>query len=368
MTDKVGDLIGNRSNEEIKLLRQTAQMILLILVAAALYVARDLVLPIILAALLSLTFVPLVRKLKRAGIPEPLTSFLLIGSIAGSLAIAIYFGSAPVSDMIAKTPEIGAELRAKLTQMSSTVEAVKSATEEVENMTEQVTGEDTPKVVIKEPGILSNAADWLSQIGATIAISLVLTFFVLASSTLFHEKLISSYGRLSDKKRALQKTYEIEAKISRYLLTVTTINLCLGGVIATALWLYGFANPLVWGLLAAGLNFLPFIGALIGTVLITVFAILQFDTLSAAIPVPLIYYMCTLIEGQFITPYILGKRLEFNTVAILLALTIWGWLWGVPGILISVPILVVIKELTADSKRWGTLSNFISAKRTLDQP
>ena len=354
-------------HDEIKRLRQTSQLILLILAAAALYVARDLVLPIILAALLSLTFIPLVRKLKRAGIPEPLTSFLLIGSITVALATAIYFGSTPVSDMIAKAPEIGAELRSKLTQMSSTVEAVKSATEEVESMTEQVTGETTPKVIIKEPGILSSAADWLSQIGATIAISLVLTFFVLASSTLFHEKLISSYVRLSDKKRALQKTYEIEAKISRYLLTVTTINLCLGGVIAAGLWLYGFANPLIWGLLAAGLNFLPFIGALVGTVLITIFSILQFDTLSAALPVPLIYYSCTLLEGQIITPYILGKRLEFNTVAILLALTIWGWLWGVPGILISVPILVVIKELTADSERWSVLSNFISAKRNSEK-
>ena len=138
------------------------------------------------------------------------------------------------------------------------------------------------KVLISQPGIISQAAGNLLSGGTTIAITFVLSLFLLASGTMFYEKIVQSFGRMSEKKRALRVVYDVEREISRYLLTVTIINGGLGVAIGLGLWAIGMPNPFVWGVAAALLNFLPYIGAAVTLLMVAAVAVISFDHLLCA--------------------------------------------------------------------------------------
>ena len=193
-------------------------------------------------------------------------------------------------------------------------------------------------------------------------LAFVLSLFMLASGTLFHEKLVHIMPRMRDKKRALSVAYGVEKSVSRYLLTVSLINIGLGIVIMTALSSLGTPNAVLWGVLAIILNFLPFAGALVGVGLLAIVSLGTYDTIAAALLPPLVYFLCTTVEGNFITPAIVGHRLQLNIVAVFMAVVIWGWLWGIGGALMAVPILLVIKILCDHIESWRSFGEFLSGR------
>jgi predicted PurR-regulated permease PerM len=177
---------------------------------------------------------------------------------------------------------------------------------------------------------------------------------------------------LTDKKRALRLVYDVEREVSHYILTVALINAALGAVIAVGMWYTGMPNPALWGVAAALLNFIPFLGAVVGVAMVTVVALVSLDTVSQAILPPLVYLAATAAEGWFMTPLILGRRLELNAMAILIALALWGWLWGIMGALMAVPLLVATKAFCDhfdELKAWGEfLSPRVSAAPAEEEP
>jgi predicted PurR-regulated permease PerM len=217
------------------------------------------------------------------------------------------------------------------------------------------------KVVIQQPGLLSRAADTLVSTLTTTGVMLVLLLFLLSSGTLFYEKMIAVLPTLTDKKRALRVAYDVEREVSRYLLTVTLVNICLGSVVAAAMALLGMPNPLLWGVAATLLNFIPYIGGLTGIAIVTVISILSFDAVERMIVPPLVYAACHVLEGQFLTPIFLGRRLELNSVAIFISLALWSWLWGIVGGIIAVPLLLSIKVFCDHFDGLGAVGEFLSA-------
>ena len=147
--------------------------------------------------------------------------------------------------------------------------------------------------------------------------------------------------------------------MSRYLLTITVINAGLGISVGLYLFALGMPVPYVWGMAAFLLNFLPYIGGVIGAVLVGAYAIATFDSLGYAILAPIGYQILTGIEGQFITPYLVGRRLELNTVAVFLTVVFWGWLWGIAGALVAVPFLVVFKVICENVTALNMIGNFL---------
>ncbi len=125
-------------------------------------------------------------------------------------------------------------------------------------------------------------------------------------------------------------------------------------------------NPILWGVMAAGLNFIPYVGALIGVGVVAVVALVSFDSVGGAMVAPALYFMCTTIEGQFVTPALLGKRLEMNTVAVFLSVATWGWLWGVPGALMAVPFLVSLRVLCDHFPELSAVGEFLSGPTVED--
>jgi predicted PurR-regulated permease PerM len=148
---------------------------------------------------------------------------------------------------------------------------------------------------------------------------------------------------LSDKKRAVEISHEIQENISNYLFSVSLINIGLGAVVSGGFYLMGVPNAVMWGMLVAVLNFVPYFGPVAGIILLATVGLLTFDTLWTGLLPPAWYLLLHLLEANFITPMLLGRRFALNPVVIFVSLIFWTWLWGVPGALLSVPILMSIK-------------------------
>jgi len=348
-------------------LRKLITLLFLISACSALYFARDFFMPVVLAFLIAMTLTPIVRFLRKRGIPSPVSATLLVLGFATFFALLAYMVSGPAISLVNDAPSIGRTLTERLRHLQRPMERVNDVIGQFDTMTGQVADPEIEKVTIAQPGVVSRAAGSVLAVGTTIGITLVLALFLLASGTMFYEKIVQSFGRMSDKKRALRVVYDVEREISRYLLTIAIINACLGVAVGTGLWVIGVPNPVVWGVMAALLNFLPYIGALTTMFVVGVISIVSFDSLSFALLAPAYVLFCNMMEGQLLTPLILGRRLELNAVAIFIAVAFWSWLWGLVGALIAVPLLVVIKVFCDNFDSLQSMGNFLAAQQTADQ-
>jgi predicted PurR-regulated permease PerM len=351
---------------DTRLMRSLLIGIFMFMAVYALYFGREFFMPVVLAFLLALMLTPIVRFLRKRGVPEVLSATLLVVLSVLGIATAGYFLSGPIVQLVNEAPEIGRRVTERLSELRHPFEKFMEVSQQVEKVAETTQEPGVQKVVMAQPGILSQAAGNLLSAGTTAAITFVLSLFLLASGTMFYEKTIQSFARLSEKKRALRLVHDVEREISRYLLTVALINAGLGAAIALGLWALGMPNPLVWGVAAAALNFLPYVGALATILLVGAIALISFDTLSYAMLAPAYVILCNVIEGQIVTPLIVGRRLEINAVAIFIAVAFWSWLWGFIGALIAVPILVVIKVFCDHFESWRHVGNFLSAQQVAE--
>ncbi|MDI6025531.1 AI-2E family transporter [Corticibacterium sp. UT-5YL-CI-8] len=332
----------------------------------ALYFSRDFILPVILAFLLALMLTPIVRFLRRRGIPEPLSATLLVLISVTLIFGAGYFLSGPVIDLANNASSIGYRLTERLAELRHPFDRLMQISAEVQRATESTQEPGVQRVVMAQPGILSQAASNVLSAGTTAAITFVLSLFLMASGSMFYEKIVQSFARMSEKKRALRIVYDVEREISHYLLTVALINGGLGLAIGLGLWAIGMPNPAVWGVAAALLNFLPYIGAALTIILVAIISLITFPSIAFAMIAPAYVLTCNIIEGQFVTPVVVGRRLEINAVSIFIAVAFWSWLWGIIGALIAVPLLVVIKVFCDHFDSLRHIGNFLAAQQSHD--
>lgn len=311
-------------------------------VFAALYVASALFIPIALAILFRLLLMPPVRKLARVGLPRAVAAGLVVLLFVGLLGGAAAGLAAPATAWMERGPTTMIMLRMRLAEIRKPLEDIRAATEAMSEAT-QGGEEDTPEVVVRQSGL---AQDVLSQAGtavASTALMLVLLYFMLATGdSLLRTILRRARGR-GQRKQAVEIFRRAEQDISRYLITITLINLGLGVATAGAMWALGMPTPALWGALAAVLNFIPFLGAMATMGVIGVIALLTFPSIGYALVPPLVFFALTTLEGQFVTPSLVGRRLTVSPVAVFLALMVWGWMWGIPGLLLAVPLLATFK-------------------------
>jgi len=341
--------------------------IFILLATFALYFGRDFFMPVILAFLMALTLTPIVRFLRKRGIPAAVSATLLVGLSALIFGIGGFLLSGPITELISDAPRIGRTLTERIAELRGPFERLLAISGQIDKAASTVNDAEVLRVSVQQPGILSQAAGTVLSAGTNIAIVLVLSLFLLASGTLFYEKIVQSFASMSEKKRALRVVYDVEREISRYLLTVAIINAALGTVIGLGLWALGMPTPFLWGVMAALLNFLPYIGAATTIVIVAVISVVSFDTLSYALIPPAFVIFCQMMEGQILTPLVLGRRLELNAVAIFIAVAFWSWLWGFIGALIAVPLLVVIKVFCDHFEALHATGNFLSAQQTIER-
>ncbi len=353
---------------DLTAIRRTLGLILLVLLTIGFYFAKEVILPLLMGTLLALTLSPTVRSFHRLGLAPAVTATALVlalGLIVGGSALLV---SGPVSVWINDAPQLEAELGRKLQALTSSVAVMKQASDQVDQITSGTADPAVQKVAVQSPGLLTIAVSNLVSILATTLVTLVLALFILASGDLFYVKLIDAFPRFGDKKRALRIVYGIERNVSRYVLLVMTINAALGVVIGAGMWAIGMPQPVVWALLAFFVNFLPYIGPLFGAGLAAAVAVVSFDHLGHAALAPAIYLAMTSIEGQFITPVVLGRKLELNTVSVFVTVVFWGWLWGIAGGLMAVPFLVCVKVICDNVPSFATLGSFLGAASETVEP
>lgn len=347
--------------DDLVSIRRSLAFLATIALFTVLYFARELFLPIAAAVLITLTLSPVVRGFTRFGFSAPITAFILITGTGIVLGIVVYFLSGPLSELFAQIPQMGAELRRKLAGVLEAMRIIQEASQNVEDLSGDAS--PAPKVAIEQPGLIVFAAGTTANILSLMAIALVLSFFLLASGDLFYIKLVESVPTFSDKRRAVGIVRDIERQMSHYLLTVTLINALLGLCLGLAMYGVGMRNPFLWGALGFALNFVPFIGAIVGTVAVAAVGVLTFDGLLPSLFPAALYLALTTIEGHFVTPSIIGRRMELNTVSVMLALIFWSWLWSIPGALMAVPLLVLLKVIADNTKSMQMLGRFLGTHR-----
>ena len=322
------------------------------------YFMRSILLPIVLALLLSYLLRPIVRKLARLKIPLPVgAAFMLIGV----LALASYGISAlttPAVEWLQKAPGGLTDLEQKFLPVKKSVARVTKATDEIEKLTS--TNAETKTVEVKRQPVAETFLMRTPEFVASAVLLFILLYFLLVYDQVFIAKLIKLLPTLSDKKTAVSIAHEIESQVSRYLFTITAINTCLGLAVGIAVGLLGLRNPVMWGVMVALLNFVPYLGALTGIICMTIGAVLSFDNLGYALLFPGVYLAFGTLEGSFITPWVMGRSLTLNPVMILLSLTFWGWMWGIVGVILAVPILAAFKIFCAHIKPMEPFAEFLS--------
>jgi predicted PurR-regulated permease PerM len=334
----------------------------LMMVVYGLYLGRDFLTPVLLAFILATTLTPVVRFMGKRGVPAGVAATILIAMSAMCFAGIGYVTSGPVTKMMSEAPEIGDKLRERAESVRRMFDKAIQATAQIDKVSEHIDDASVQKVVVAQPGILSRAAGSLLSAGTTLAVTFVLSLFLLASGTLFYQKIIQLFPNLSDKKKALKVIYNIQSEISRYLLTISVINVMVGFVVGIGMWAFGIPNALVWGVASAVLNFLPYVGALIAIVLVGIISIVTFDNTLYGLMAPAFILVVHVIEGQFLTPMLLGRRLELNAVFVFISISFWSWLWGFVGALMAVPILVIIKVACDNVEALHPIGNFLTAE------
>lgn len=309
------------------------------------YVARPILMPLALAGLLSLLLYPIVEGLHRhVRLPRALSAAALIGGLLVVVAFGLMRLSAPAGEWMERLPEASREVERKVRRIKEPIERVREATEQIQSMTASEEDVDTPPTVrvqtVSYVGVLLNQT-WAIVAGGALTVALL--YFLLASGDLFFRKLVRVLPTFDHRREAGETVLQIRHDVSVYILSITAINAGLGVATGLAMYFMGLPNAVLWGVMAMLFNYIPYAGAVIGTLVVGLVALLTHDEAYWAFGVMGVYYGLTVIEGTFITPLILGRRLMLNAVVVFVSLLLWGWMWGIPGALLAVPLVAAFK-------------------------
>lgn len=328
---------------------------------AAMYTARAVLVPIVLATILAMVLAPVVSGMRRwARIPAPAGAALLLLAVLAGVTLVAWSLSGEAAALLQGLPRDLERLESKFRGVSAGMEELRETEKQVEDLAARGGGSDTVTVRVERPTLSGFVFGQTWYIVTNGFLTLGLLYFLLASGDLFLQKLVRVMPRLQDKKTALTIVRDIHHDLGWYFLEITLINIALGVAVGSAMWGLGMPNPLLWGVMATCLNFIPFAGAIVGVVVVGLASATVYDDAWRALLTPAVYYALTAIEGSFITPTILGRKLVLNPVIIFVSLIFWGWMWGIPGIFLAVPIMSALKIVSDHyGGRLGVVGEFL---------
>jgi predicted PurR-regulated permease PerM len=332
--------------------------LLILAVFYTLYFVREIILPVTIAVLLNFLFSPAVRWLKKKlRVPYGVSAALIIFLLIGTVSVTVYNLAQPAAAWVSQAPASLRRVEAKLRVLRRPVDEVSQTAQRVEEMAG--TDNDQPQTVqLKESGLKEAILGNTRTVVVGGALVCTLLFFLLAGGDLFLQKLIKVMPTLKDKKMALAISQETEKSVSTYLAATTAINLGLGILTGIAMFIIGLPNPVLWGIIGGLLNFIPYIGGLLAVVVLGLAGMATFENTTHALLPAIAYFMLTNVES-FVSPYILGARLALNPVVVFLSVLFWGWLWGIPGALLAVPIMATVKIFCDHVQGMGAMGEFL---------
>ena len=314
-------------------------------VGFTLWAAQGLLLPVLLAMFFALIGNPIIRVLQRVYVPRFVSALLVL--LVG-LSGTIYLGSklvAPASEWVAQVPR---ELRDLAPKLRDLTRPVQQANEAAENIARAAGGDTTGKpvqVVKAETASPYKTLIATPRMLAAVLAVVLLTFFFMVYGQNLQRNALALLPDRQKKRVTVDILQSIEHEMSRYVLTISVINALVGLALAGALYWMGFDpdEAMLWGTMAALLNFAPYVGPLIGILVMLMMGFVNFDEPWQSLAPAAIYLGLHTLEGQIITPIVLGARMALSPLVLILALMVFGWLWGIIGLLLAVPLLVCVK-------------------------
>jgi predicted PurR-regulated permease PerM len=304
---------------------------------AALYFGRSILLPVAAAIIVGITLGPVVKFGSRFGVPTGVTAIIIVLWLTLMVGAGITFFAAPLTEWIARAPEIGGVVQEKLRVFDyplSVLQQLKSAV--------------MPAAGGQTVSVESNPAEMVGSVLVLVtpAVSQFVVFFgtlvfFLATNNTLRQRIVVAFVTREGRLRMLRIWNDIEANLVGYVGMVTMINIALGAVTTIMLYLVGFPNPVTFGLLTMLLNYIPYIGPAIIAIVLFGVGLVAMPSLAQAALAPALFVAITTVEGHFLTPSLVGRRLTLSPFIVFLALAFWTWLWGPIGAFLAVPLVIV---------------------------
>ena len=328
-------------------------------VGAVLYFAQDVFIPVAIALFLALLLTPAVDALQRWHLRRGFAVALVAFVVFALAALAINAVWTPAAEWLARAPQTMRKIDPRLQPLRDMFERVDDVAQRAGRLTQGgtvVSGK--PAIVTPVAGESTAIAVTKSFIGSLTVIPLTL-FFLLGGPPLLARMGASLSGSEASAK-ALRMTEAIRQEVGRYFGTIALINLGLGCATALSMYALGMPNAILWGVLAAVFNFVPYLGPIAAFFIISIAALLTFANTAQALAVPGLFLCLHLIEGQLVQPLTVGRRFEVNALVVLLAVWFGYGFWGIPGMLLATPVLVAIKVAAQYQPSWRTVRDFLT--------
>ena len=327
-------------------------------VAALLYFAHEVFIPVALALLFALVLSNAVEGLHRIGLPRPVSAFLMLLILITGIGAGIDRFLEPAQQWLANAPHTLQVVERKIRPVERWMHRMEGLTQRAGEM-----GGSHPPSASAASAAAVSGSEVLTATGTTLAdivTIVILALFLLSGGPPMLARMAASLGSDLQAVHALRVIDAIRRELGRYYGIITLINIGLGAATAVIMLLLGVPNPYLWGAVAAVLNFIPYVGSATTLLLLTVVALVTFDDLGRVFAVVGSYLGLATIEGQVVQPLLVGRRLDLNPILVFLAVWFGGWFWGVAGIVIAVPSLVALKVAATHSEQAGAVVAFLS--------
>lgn len=317
--------------------------LLTLAVLAAVHAASSIILPVVLAFVLQLILQPAVHLLDRIGLPRAIGALLAILVVVGALVGFVAALSLPAATWAEKLPEGLPRLETHLVVLKRPIEALQKVIQQAEHVADAPDRKGAIVSVRRDLGLTGALFAGTRAVIDGLFTTVLVLYFLLVAGDIFLRRIVEVLPNFRDKRQAVDISQQVEADISAYLLTITAMNAAVGIATAVAMYFCGLGDPLLWGAAAFLLNYVPILGPLLGTVMFLLAGMLSFDSLWWALLPPALYFGIHLVEGETLTPLLLARRFTLNPVLVILSLVFWFWMWGVPGAILAVPMLAILK-------------------------
>ncbi|HSC68938.1 MAG TPA: AI-2E family transporter [Cellvibrio sp.] len=339
-------------------------ILMVIAVLYTMYFCRTLLLPIFVAAFIALFSSPVVRYITRFRIPHALSAAIVVITLMVALGSAFVLLIDPAAEWLESLPELGDKLAAQLSGLSQRFESLRSQIMVDSDGQSDVVSSALEAVFFSAFSVVAGTtAMFLIEVSAVF----VITYFFLVYGDSLMRNFVRAQSSFSEKKKAVIIFQSVRDDISQYVLLMCIINIGLGLATYAVLAMLGVEDPLLWGALAAILNFAPYIGALLLTIILTGVGFVEFNAIGQALLVPGAFLFLNFIESQLVTPTLLGQRFNMNPLLVVLWMFIWGWVWGVVGLLIAIPLLVCFKILSSHLNLIGGWINVLDGDTAINR-
>lgn len=330
-------LLGNASRLAIVFVGFLAALV-------ALQAGQVILAPVTLAIVIGLMFGPVADRVENWGVPPALSAGVVVLMLVGLIALGIALFAVPLSDWVARAPLIWNKLQQQLATLEGPLQTISAVQEQV---TSVFSNESAMSVTVEDGGQVISIAMIAPAILAQILIFLASLYFFVATRDHIRISVLSLCVSRRMRWRTAHVFRDVESKVSKFLLSITFINFCVGCAVSLAMWAIGMPSPLLWGALAAVLNYIPYVGQ--GVMILVLLAVgLGTQTELGAILLPVGCYICiNFVEGQIVTPHFIGRTMTLNPFIIFLSITFWLWAWGPVGGLVAVPTLLIATSVMA---------------------